>query len=184
MNFAKSFLIFLVVLILFVSRVYGINENQTLPANGDDKQLETSVRRLLDTVKNGKSSEVIELDKKMILPDAEGWFRKVFGDDAGSKLAADYKHWADEMKSENAVKELKLVVDSGRLEIVVRKVVETNDPNHYYNEILSKMKMVTKPDIYEVRLIKPHSPGEFFELGFFTDLDGDFRNIGDLRAVR
>jgi hypothetical protein len=148
----------------------------------DPKQLEAFVRSLFDTVKTGKPSEVIDLNKKTFLADPDGWFKKVFGDESGGKLNDEYASLLKIMKSEDFVKELHLVLDSGRSQIVVSKIVAAGDPEHYQDQILSAM--LVKPEIYEVRLIKPGSPGEFFDLGFFTYIDGAFRNIGNLKAVR
>lgn len=159
------------------------NQTQTqTQINGDEKQLEAEIQALLLAVKAGKDAEVIELNKRMLLPDPQGWFKNTFGDEAGANLAEGYKKWAKEMKSDMAVKELKMVQDSGRSEVVIKEIVATGDPGHYQDQILSTMVM--KPQIYQIRLIKHGSPGEFFNLGFFTIVDGSFRNIGDLKAVR
>lgn len=183
----RSVCILFVAMILVVTGfVYGEEQTQTnqtqTRTNGDEKQLEVEIQALLLAVKNGKEAEVIELNKKMLLPDPEEWFKNAFGDDAGVKLAEAYKEWAKHMKSDLSVEELKMVQDSGRSEMVIKEIVATGDPRHYQDQILSTM--VAKPQIYQIRLIKHGSPGEFFDLGFFTIVDGVFRNIGDLKAVR
>lgn len=180
------YILLLAMIPLLASVVHGaeqtqVNQTQTR-TNGDEKQLEADIQALWLAVKTGKEAEVIELNKKMLLPDPEGWFKNTFGDDAGAKLAEAYKEWAKQMKSKRSVEELKMVQDSGRSEVVVREIVETGDSNHYQDQILSTMVM--KPEIYQIRLIKDGSPGEFFDLGFFVYVDGAFRNIGHLKAVR
>lgn len=148
----------------------------------DPKQLQGFVENLFGTVKTGKPSEVIELNKKTLLPDPEGWFTKVFGEDSGHKLNEEYAHFVKNMKSEDFVKGLHLVLDSGRSQVVVTNIVGTGKPESYQDQILASM--LVKPQIYEVRLIKPGSPGEFYDLGFFTYIDGAFRNVGNLKAIR
>lgn len=184
----RSFYIFLLAMFL-TGIVYSSDEQNQTQTNeiqtqtkGDEKQLDADIQSLLQAVRSGKETEVSELNKKMLLPDPQGWFKTVFGDDAGAKLAEQYKEWAKFMKSDRSAEELKLVLDSGRSELVVREIVETGDANHYQDQILSTM--VIKPEIYQIRLIKHGSPGEFFDLGFFMYVDGAFRNIGDLKAVR
>jgi len=161
-------------------------QTQTVPLqtflSADESQLQSMIQNLLNTSKTAKEAEMIELDKKLILPNYEIWFKQVFGDAAGVKLAEEYKELDKHLRSDHSVKELKIVLDSGRSEIVVTRLAETSDPKHYYNQILSKME--TKPEIYEVRLDKPGKAGEFFEMGFFSYVDGAFRLLGDFRAIR
>jgi hypothetical protein len=42
--------------------------------------------------KTGDKAKVSAWSRELVLPNAETWFKKVFGDELGKKVAAEYRH--------------------------------------------------------------------------------------------
>src|SRR5262245_20219371 len=97
-------------------------------AANDPATLQKLMEDTLTAVKAGQKDRVAALLKPLVLPDATTWFKKVFGDDIGAKLAADYNRMSPTLATDLAgIFEGR--VKDGRTIVSVTKVESATDPN-------------------------------------------------------
>ena len=152
----------------------------SLPARADDAAtLQKLMEDTLAAFKAGDAARGNALVKRMMLPNAAAWFKSVFGDDVGGKLADEYGKM-----SPNFVTELAAIfqgrVKDGRTFVSVKKVESATDPNAtgYQQQALAAMK--TKVPLWTVRFgAEPGAAG--YTLWSFVYVDGQFRLVGKMR---
>lgn len=128
-----------------------------------------------------KEAQIAGRFKSLVLPNPEAFYKGVFGDEKGPKVAAEY---AERVKSfeADASRLFAKVVRDGQSDIRVLKFEKSPDPGAVglQNDVLAAMK---KPiALYSVRFVKP---GE--RLGQhvynFIYVDGAFRLVGKMEAA-
>ncbi len=122
------------------------------------------------------------------LSDPPAFFTRAFGAEPGARLAAAYASMAPSLSAEGLVRELSPPVRERGLSVVhVDPVVRSAaHPERWTNRIVEAL--VEPVELFRVRLLPagatdPNTPG-FFDLGFFALEDGQWRSVGDLRAIR
>ena len=144
--------------------------------------LKTLMSDILEAQKSGNKDKFNALVKSLAVPDADRWFKKVFGDDKGVKVAAQYKSNTSQIEQDLA-KIFAKVVDDGQTEIRITRMEKADDPqaNGNQKEVLSAMN--NPVPIYSARLVKP---GETLGMHLynFVYVDGTFRLAGKMDAAK
>jgi hypothetical protein len=137
---------------------------------------------ILDAQKSGDKDKFDSLVKSLKLPDADAWFKKVFGDDKGPKVAAQYKSNTDALEQDLARLFTKIVND-GQTEIKITRLEKADDPQATGNQkdVLAAMK--NPVPIYSARFVKP---GETLGMHLYNYVyvDGTFRAVGKMDAAK
>lgn len=152
----------------------------TLPvrAANDPATLQKLMEDTLAAVKAGQKDKVAALLKPLVLPDATTWFKKVFGDDIGAKLGAEYNSMSSTLPTDLAgIFEGR--VKDGRTIVSVTKVESATDPHATGLQKQALAAMKTKVPLYSVRFAeKAGMPG--YTLWSFMYVDGQFRLVGKM----
>lgn len=136
---------------------------------------------LLAAVKAGDKDKSGALVRSLALPRSAAWFTKIFGDDAGARLETEYQALLPDL-----VKQLTALysrcIDMGQTEVRAIRIENAGDAaTGLQNSAFEAMK--TPVALYTVKLVKPGD-----DLGMalwsFAHVDGSFRLIGKLRAVK
>lgn len=137
---------------------------------------------ILDAQKSGEKDKFDSLLKSLELPDAEPWFKKVFGDDKGASVAAQYKSNTSALQQDLARLFTKIVND-GQTEIRINRFEKADDPQATGNQkdVLAAMK--NPVPIYSARFVKP---GETLGMHLYNYVyaDGTFRAVGKMEAAK
>jgi len=137
---------------------------------------------ILDAQKSGDSAKVKSLVKALELPDAEAWFKNVFGDDKGAKAAAQYKTNTAALQTDLERLFAKIVSD-GQTEIKITRLEKADDPEATGNQkdVIAAMKNAVP--IYSARFVKP---GETLGMHLYNYVyvDGTFRLAGKMDAAK
>jgi hypothetical protein len=137
---------------------------------------------ILDAQKSGDKDKFDSLVKSLELPDAEAWFKKVFGDDKGSKVGAQYTSNTSALQQDLARLFTKIVND-GQTEIKITRLEKADDPmaNGNQKDVITAMK--NPVPIYSARFVKP---GETLGMHLYNYVyvDGTFRAVGKMDAAK
>ena len=109
---------------------------------------------ILDAQKSGDKDKFDSLVKDLKLPNADAWFKKVFGDDKGVSVAAQYKSSTSALEQDLARLFAKIVND-GQTEIRITRLEKPDDPQATGNhkDVLAAMK--NRVPLYSARFVKP-----------------------------
>ena len=140
--------------------------------------LQNSIEDLLALVKAMDWPGAKKSLNALVLPGYQAWFKSVFGEAQGAKLASEYTEFAKFLASEDGAKELQDPIRNGRTRVDVELIKATGDKNNFRDQTISTMK--SKTPIYLVRLINPADARDFFHMGYFAHVDGQFSSIGKL----
>ena len=137
---------------------------------------------ILEAQKSGDKDKFDSLVKSLELPDAEPWFKKVFGDDKGSRVAAQYKSNTS-MLQQDLARLFGKIVNDGQTEIRITRFEKADDPQATGNQkdVLSAMK--NPVPLYSARFVKP---GETLGMHLYNYVyvDGTFRAVGKMDAAK
>jgi hypothetical protein len=137
---------------------------------------------ILDAQKSGDTAKFKSLVKDLELPDAEGWFKNVFGDDKGARAAAQYKSQTSALE-QDLEKLFAKIVSDGQTEIKITRLEKADDPQATGNQkdIIAAMK--NPVPIYSARFVKP---GETLGMHLYNYVyvDGTFRLAGKMDAAK
>jgi hypothetical protein len=153
----------------------------SLPARAPDDtaSLQKLMEDTLAAFKAGEQDKAAALVKPMMLPNAATWFKKVFGDEVGAKLAADYDKMLPNFPAELG-SVFKGRVRDGVTFVSVNKIESATDRNAtgYQQQAVAAMK--AKVPLYTVHFgAKPG--GSDYTLWSFVYVDGQFRLAGKMR---
>lgn len=140
-----------------------------------------------DMLAADKSSDKDKLSsaaRAAILPDAESWFKKMFGDEAGAKLSAEYAKMAgDPADFEKTL--LGLIHarnEKGQTEVRIMRIEKADDKNATGAQKKALEAMKTPTPLYTIRFVEP-GKDVGFTLWSFVYVDGGFRLAGKMRAL-
>lgn len=174
-----------VILSLLVFTLLGMacmtKSNKVSYAESTDglKKLMTDI---LEAQRSGDKDKFNSLLKGLELPDAEAWFKKVFGDDKGARVATQYKSNTSALEQDLARLFAKIESD-GQTEIKITRLEKADDPQATGNQrdVLSAMK--NPVPLYSARFVKP---GETLGMHLYNYVyvDGTFRLAGKMDAAK
>ena len=141
---------------------------------------EKLAKKILDATKKGDSTTVEAETRAMLLPDPDGWFKSVFGEQQGEFYARAYT------RSENTFPPLlarqfdELVKKKiGRLEAMrFEKACDPSATPIEYPVLASREQSVP---LYDLRASQPDKT--FRYIWAFAYVDGGFRYLGNLRSL-
>ena len=128
---------------------------------------------MLDKAKNGNMKEAEAMARELVIPNHEAWFKKVFGEKAGSRLALDYDKNCKKYYGDFHVEQfLQTLVERSEKGIEVVALISPGPKaTGSQNQVMRAMK---KPvPLYSVRVGGLH-------LWSFVYVDGKFRHAGKM----
>lgn len=140
--------------------------------------LERLVKDMIKLQKNGDRPTLGLYTKSFAIPDAENWFKTVFGEEKGRALAAA----SDRLRSE-----IELSAPDMLAEMLKRKqdhiqavLLDDSCKGPTTPEEYSILFLRQRPDVlYDVRFVGGSSRGSIWR--YFAYVDGGFRYVGNLR---
>src|ERR1700736_4226999 len=88
---------------------------------------------ILDAQKSSDKDKMTGLVKSLTVPDADAWFKKVFGDAKGAKVAAQYKSNTSQLEQDLS-RIFAKIVDDGQTEIKITRLEMPDDPQASGNQ--------------------------------------------------
>lgn len=142
--------------------------------------LEQLFTDMLAAVADDDSARAIELAESLQLKAPEAWFKRVFGDQMGPTLFADYEPLVGSFSS--FVTLMKSLLERGQTRFVVERFTKPDDPAAvgFQGMALGRMDRVTP--LYSVRAID-RDGSRMFHIWSFVYQDGWFRWIGKNTSV-
>ena len=137
---------------------------------------------IYDAQKSGDKDKLSRLLKSLELPDADTWFKKVFGADVGARVAAQHKTISGSINSD-LERIFAKVVNDGQSEIRITRLEKADDSNANGNQKDVLAAMNDPVPIYSVSFVKPGETAGM-HLYNYVYVDGTFRVAGKMDAVR
>jgi TonB family protein len=147
------------------------------PYPNSAKGLENLVKEMLKLEKEGDQQRLAQYVGSLSLPDADNWFKSVFGDDLGSQLTAI----SDPMRAKARVSvpnDVATQINENRTDVeAVRfdKACNERTTDIEYPFLLLRQR---QEPLYDVRFIGSSGTSVW---AYFAYVDGGFRFIGNLR---
>jgi hypothetical protein len=116
------------------------------------------------------------------LPNADAWFRRVFGDEAGARLGAEYATATARLDAELGRLFAK-VIEKGQSEIRTLRFDRADDPKAVGNQKDTMAAMKSPQALYSARFVKP-GEGLGMHLYSFVYADGMFRLAGKMESAK
>jgi hypothetical protein len=140
--------------------------------------LEKLTQDMLAAVKDGKNDKAAELAKSMVLPNAEAWFVKTFGEEKGKELAAQYATQAASF-DKDVIALFEAQLKQNRTNVKAYKLESADDENATGAQRAAITAMKQKSPLYGVRLVEPGKTAGM-HLWNFVYVDGTFRHAGKM----
>lgn len=144
-------------------------------------QLTEAVKKVAAAAKDGDQAAVAALVKKLMLPDADSWFRAVFGDAVGGKLADDYTE-TRKQNEESVVRLFLTAAEEGQDQIQVVRFTKPDPDKATGNQNKALEAMKDKTPLYSVRLVKA-GEDTGAHVYSFAAVNGKPRYVGKLRGI-
>lgn len=145
--------------------------------------VEAMFKAIIQTHKSGTPQRAARLVQRLIVREPEGWFGKVFGEQQGNLLAAEYRETVRRMGPE-LPKSFAELIAKGRTEVSVEEIkADAADLTDAQKAVFDSMTIQKKPRLYRVRLTEPGQKlGTTF--WYVTYLSGSsFKLVGQLRLM-
>lgn len=154
-------------------------------SQGTDPDTAAGLRALftdmLEAARVGNSDRLARLIGGLVLPDRAAWFKRMFGEEAGGRVAAEYARALPSLEPD-LTKLLTKSVQDGATNVEVL-FTATPDDGQVTGSTRDAYLAMTKPQpLYVVRLKKPGEP-RGITLFAFAFVDGGFRLLGKMRAL-
>ncbi|MGZ8843933.1 MAG: hypothetical protein ACXW18_09750 [Pyrinomonadaceae bacterium] len=177
----KKLMTSLLVVVALLGMACGFNSNKVSYDESTDG-LKKLMSDIYEAQKSGDKDKMSRLMKSLELPDADAWFKKVFGADVGARVAAQHKTISGSLNSD-LERIFAKVVNDGQSEIRITRLEKADDPNANGNQrdVLAAMKEPVP--LYSVRFVKPGETAGM-HLYNYVYVDGTFRVAGKMDAVR
>lgn len=164
-----------------------ISETRTAhPAADSASDLEREILEVIRMATDGEAENLMNWLRSASLPEPQQWFQRTWGDENGASEFENYQSFAAFLETEDVFEELRsATADRGLTAAEVLYVTPTGDEDHYMNNLVEAM--VQRVNLFRVRFVAPGGsapPTSFFDLGYASWVDGQFRLIGDLHTLR
>lgn len=165
---------YLIALALVSSLALPLWAGDPTPAYPDTADgLKKLAEDLLAASKAGEKDKVSTLVKGFVLPGHEAWFKKVFGDEKGTKLAEMYAKILPKIEAE-LTKAFEERVAKGQTEVKVFKIEKADDPNATGAQKDALAAMKSPVPLYTLKMAKAGEESGF-SMWSFVYVDGGFR---------
>ncbi|MGA9885060.1 MAG: energy transducer TonB [Candidatus Acidiferrales bacterium] len=150
----------------------------TIPSYPDTaKGLENIVKDMLKLEKEGNQQELAAYEKSLALPDADGWFKTVFGEDLGSQMTVV----SEPLRADAQIHTIDMLAEQlkeRRTDIRAVRFKDSCSPDATATEYPFLLLRKTPEPLYDVRFLGS-SGGSLW--AYFAYVDGGFRFIGNMR---
>ena len=173
-------LVFGLALALAAWALPGIAGEAAVPETADG--LKAQMTQVLAAVKADDKEKVEQLTQGLVLPDPEAWFKEVFGDELGEKVAADYTRRVKDLPT-GVAKTIARYIEQGYTEVNARKAQKDDDLKDVPGRVRAAFAAMKKPvPLYAAGFCKP---GEKWgnAIYSFVYVKDAFRVIGKLRPI-
>jgi len=144
--------------------------------------VKAAVDRGLAVAKTGDKAKVSAWSRELVLPNAETWFKKVFGDELGKKVAAEYATNSKDFE------ELGGLLDDankrGATEVRVVRVADASDREATGLQKSALEAMKKKGPLYTAMFCEPGKKESSISLWSFVVADGKPYLVGKMKAVK
>jgi len=141
------------------------------------KGLENLVKQMLKLEKDGKQQELALYEKSLALPDADRWFKSVFGEVLGGQMTAvtaPSRAAAEIYTAELLAAQLK----EKRKDVETVRFDDSCNPRATATEYPFLLLRQTSEHLYDVRFLGSSTEANW---AYFAYVDGGFRFIGNLQ---
>jgi hypothetical protein len=170
----------LTVLLACVGAASAQTSKPSYPPNADG--LKQFFEEMRDAVQKRDGEKVVAMSQMIILPDAQGWFKKTFGDKAGSKLATAYETDMKSFAGKWALVFSAFCMDK-KVNIITNGIETPENPDAKMYQVFALEAMKNPVPLYSVTLenLETH---ETVGLWSFVNVDGQFRLVGKMMTIR
>jgi hypothetical protein len=144
--------------------------------------LKAVIEEFLAAGKAGDATRVEALARAMVLPDHEAWFRRVFGAEHASKLAAEYAKLIATLEKEFDGL-LAQVIKENRTTVRVKAFRKVDDPEANGNQKRALRAMKTRVTLYSAHLVRAEDKVGGIHFYSFVHTGGAFRFLGKMKAL-
>lgn len=147
----------------------------TIPSYSDNaKGLEKLIKEMMQLQKDGNQGELAPYVKSLALPDPDAWFKSVFGDETGARLAAASAKWRTQAPLV-ILKTLSAMIDAKQTEVQAVRLADACNYSTTENEYpILELRQRPEP-LYDVRF---RSDTREAVWSYFAYVNGSFRYIG------
>lgn len=138
--------------------------------------LKTLIQDILAATQAGETAKVETMVKALVLPKADEWFRNVFGDEVGARVAAEYAKMSEELVPQ-VTKIFRDRVEKKQTTVEVKRITSADDKEGTGLQRAAIGAMKKPVALYHVSF-------GGFSLWSFVHTDEGFRLAGKMRALR
>ena len=145
--------------------------------------VKAAIEHGLALAKAGDKTKVAGWCKDLVLPNHESWFKRVFGDDLGKKVAADYAASSKDFDDDLS----KALDDANKGGAIDVRIVRVFDPNDGAATALQKAAleaMKKRGPLYTAKFCQPGKTDSSLSLWSFVVADGKTYLLGKMKAVK
>lgn len=178
---------------------------ESAPEDPHNAELKALVQSIIATAKEGRKERVAEMVRGLVLPEHEAWFKKVFGQETGTKLAAGYSKGLSTFEFRNVAFFEALVRQRPTVNVTRMEIVAGDNPDDFgvayirgsNRGVISREKFESQEkEVRKTALLSMHDPVPLYELSFMSAasqsnskptylrwivrIDGTFRMVGAL----
>lgn len=147
------------------------------------ESFEVFANDLIHTVKADKEGDFKAMAKDLVLPDPKGWFPKVFGDEAGARLLAEYEASPMRDFSKGFGDLRKLIVEQKRDTIATSRHTSPDDEMATGHQVNALRAMKQPVALYRIQLTRADGEKSFTLWSFVHEGD-KFRFIGKTKKSK
>lgn len=181
---------------------------QSAPEDPSNAELKILAKNILAAAKDGQKQRVAELVSDLVLPDHEAWFKKVFGQEAGAKLAAAYSKELSTFEFQNVAFFEALVRQRPTVDVTRMEIVAGDQPADFgvayirgsHRGVISREKFENQEEeARKTAMLGMQAPVPLYEISFLSGVsqsstkptrlrwivrvDGAFRLVGALEPA-
>ena len=155
----------------------------TSPSYSESNEgLEQEFKDILAASAAHDAQKVLAMTRSLVLKDPQAWFKDVFGEEKGTKLATAYQKESTGFPEALARLFLSLR-DPKELSISITRVESTDDPNAKGVQLFALNAMQNPTPLYAVKLTKPGTSAKI-EIWSLAYVDGSFRWLGKMTGAK
>jgi hypothetical protein len=140
------------------------------------------IKEMLEAADERDADKLVAMSESLLLPDAGKWFKRVFGDPLGTRLATAYEKDMKDFAPGLALLFLRLK-NPKHLAVIVTCVETVDDPSAKMYQVFAMQAMKRPVPLYSI-LIRQEGSNASIGLWSFVHVDGRFRLAGKMLSIR
>ncbi len=150
---------------------------ESAPEDPSNAELRALVENILAAAKDGQKERVNEFARGLLLPDHEAWFKRVLGEEAGTKLAAEYSKKLPVFEFENRVYFEALAGRRPTIDVTRMEVVPGEQPGEFgvayirgsHRGVASREKFEKmEKEVRKAAVLAMRNPVPLYEISFMS----------------